>query len=104
MYNTDVLAPGGTWEGLPESLRGGIYRYLHDRVPPGSFLASVLTNNLRETFRRADSDNIKIIHEIVEWCYYNLPGISWGSEKMFFAWINGEMLREADEISHPTPQ
>ena len=70
----------------PETLEG-LLAYRDDRQPPGDFLKAVLVNNLLESFRLADQQNELDLKEIVDWCCWHLPKVSWGSREKFADWI-----------------
>ncbi len=40
------------YDHLPQTLRGGVYRYIEYGVLPGDFLIAVITNNLKEACAR----------------------------------------------------
>jgi len=52
----------------------GIDRYVEYGVMPGDFLFAVLTNNLAQSFGRADMENRHDMQEIVSYCYNEIPG------------------------------
>lgn len=79
---------------LPHHLRDGLRRYVVDRIEPGSFLMSVLTNDLRATVVRADAASKAALFLIVEFCLYSLPYGCWGSEENVRAWLKGETRME----------
>ena len=68
-------------------MAGGMRRYFERGIPPGSFSKALLSNDLRETFARADADNAACIREWVQWLYNNAPSGSWGSPENFANWI-----------------
>ena len=70
----------------PETMQG-LLRYRDARRSPGDFLKAVLENNLRETFLQADAENANDLAEIVRWCVWQLPGISWGSPEKVKDWL-----------------
>lgn len=72
--------------GLPDYMVDGLYNYLVYGIKPGSFLYAVLTNDLRETFRCADSNNIQVIRNWVTFIYWELPLDTYGSPEMVEAW------------------
>ncbi len=73
----------------------GLMRYRDHHIRTGDFLRAVLENNLSEAILRADDENLKDIHEIVLFCYNELPVASWGSPEKVRQWINitGEIKR-----------
>lgn len=64
-----------------------ILRYVNDKVPPGDFLQAVLENNLKESFQRADEDNIRSMFEIVQFIYNEIPASCWGSPEKVKKWL-----------------
>jgi hypothetical protein len=72
---------------MKQSTLDGINRYVNDRCPVGSFLTAVLSNNLRESFARADEDNLKDMFEIVSYCYNKIPSHCWGSPEKVQQWL-----------------
>lgn len=71
-----------------EACRHGLHHYMLFGVMPGSFLQALLSNDLKGTFFRADSDNVRIVDKYLMLLYNHAPGGSWGSEKNFTAWVN----------------
>jgi hypothetical protein len=72
---------------IKRSVIDGLSRYVNQRVPTGSFLKAVLENNLKETVLCADEENTLAIHEIVRYCYVELPSICWGSPEKVQKWL-----------------
>ena len=70
----------------PET-KESIDRYVNDHIPTGSFLEAVLCNNLKEAIGRADSENLRDIVEIVQYCHWEIPSVCWGSPKEVRAWL-----------------
>lgn len=66
-----------------------IMSYVDDRVSPGDFLEAVLENDLRESFQRADEDNIRSMFEIVQFVYNEIPARCWGSPEKVKEWLGG---------------
>ncbi len=64
-----------------------ILDYVRERVPPGDFLRAVLENNLKESFQRADEDNIRNMFEIVQFIYNEIPASCWGSPEKVKEWL-----------------
>jgi hypothetical protein len=71
--------PANYFDGLREPLRGGVQRWLEAGIQPGSFLSSVIANDLKESFRCADDSNLASMREIVAWFYNKMPMPAWGS-------------------------
>lgn len=62
--------------------------YVSQRIPTGGFLQAVLENNLLEAFGSADSDNLRDLQEIVQYCYWELPSSCWGSPQKVREWLS----------------
>jgi len=66
----------------------------------GNFVYAVLTNNLKEAVGRADLENLQDLHEIVSYCYCQIPSMAWGSVAEVDLWreahlrINGNYSGE----------
>ena len=72
--------------GVPEHLRPGLVRYFSDGVMPGSFLQSVLTNNLTQAVLRADLDSKISLVYILQFLKAHAPARAWGSREAVLAW------------------
>lgn len=72
---------------VPESVLGGFQRYVEYGVLTGGFLHALLSNDLRESFNRADEGNREALFEIVSFCHNHLPGICWGSPAKVKDWV-----------------
>ena len=75
---------------IPERTLDGIRRYVEDRIPPGGFLTAVLENNLKESFARADDENLVTIFELVSYIYNRIPFMCWGSPETVDKWLKRE--------------
>ena len=78
------------YPSVPHLTIESLDRYLQDRIPTGSFLHAVLSNDLRESFGRADSFNTAALGEIVKLCYWDIPGCAWGSPEDVRSWLAQE--------------
>jgi hypothetical protein len=76
-----------SYEGLPESLRAGMRRYIEDGIGPGGFLTTCLENDLMGALRFANNTNLQHLEEIVEWIYWESPHDCWGSKEKVAAWL-----------------
>lgn len=72
---------------IPDDLKASIDRYVEHGIPTGSFLRFVLENNLSQSVAQADERNIRLIPEIVNYIYNQIPGAAWGSEAIVDAWL-----------------
>jgi len=72
--------------GVPEHLRPGLVRYFSDGIMPGSFLQSVLTNNLTQAVQRADPESMLALDPLVRFLTQHAPAMAWGSREAVLAW------------------
>ena len=79
------MIPTGT--DIPENLKVSLDRYANSHIQVGSFLTAVLSNDLMGAFAKADPDSIPALHDIVGYCYNELPGACWGSPERVRAWL-----------------
>ena len=73
-------------KGVPEHTAGALSRWILDGIEPGGFLKAVLTNDLKESFGRADGENIKHMKEIIMFLYNDAPMSCWGSVERYGNW------------------
>ena len=86
---------------IKPSVIQGLRNYVDHGIPPGSFLRAVLENNLVKAFACADDENTLSMHEIVKYCYNELPHICWGSPEKVENWMEKKRLeRLRDEFNH----
>lgn len=76
--------------GIPDYMQGGLIRYFENRLPPGDFLTAVLSNNLKESFNRADDTNTECMKSYVRWLYWQAPIGAYGSYEKVIAWLDGD--------------
>ena len=72
---------------MNEHTKAGIDRYVQHGIIPGDFLRAVLSNDLKESFGRADLENRRDMFEIVQYLYNNVPSVCWGSPEKVASWI-----------------
>ena len=68
-------------------IKAAIDRYSKEHCPTGSFLRSVLENNLMEAFGRADEGNRHDLFAICNYIYNEIPSISHGSPENVKSWL-----------------
>ena len=73
---------------IPEHMMEAIKRYVDHGIEPGSFLASVICNDLAGAFMNADHINKEIIGEYVQHFYNDEPSACWGSPARMEEWIS----------------
>lgn len=78
--------------GLPEHMMNGMFLYLVHHISPGSFLCSVLANDLMGSVERADSLNAAKLKEWAQFIYCELPTGCHGSPANVRAWIGKREL------------
>ena len=66
----------------------GIKRYVHDGIPPGSFLQAIICNDLRGAIAQADELNLPNIPAYIDWFYNEAPAGCWGNGKNMERWID----------------
>ena len=72
---------------LPSHMVEGARGYLERGYEPGSFLRSVLENDLVGAFAHADLDNQGAMFAWAAWLYNECPSPAWGSPGKVRAWI-----------------
>lgn len=75
------------YEQLPYGLVDSIQAYVETGRPVGSFLEAVISNDLSESFGRADHNNRHRMFDIVSFIYNEMPAPCWGSKKKYEMWI-----------------
>lgn len=71
---------------IPAHMHEGIIAYIETGRPIGGFLNALLSNDLKETFARADDQNGRCIREWVQYLYAYAPRGCWGSQERVDAW------------------
>lgn len=74
-------------------MEDGLRRYFEQRAPSdtiGGFLYALLTGDLMEYFRRADSNNMRCCKEWVVWLSNYAPNGSFGSVAAVKSWLGEE--------------
>jgi len=72
---------------VSESVKESLELYANQGVMPGSFLVTVLENDLFGALARADSYNRATIFQITKYIYYELPRDSYGSREKVKAYL-----------------
>ena len=75
---------------VPEYMHAQLRRYVLERLPVGHFLTAVLSNNLEQSFNRADDKNRAALLNWVRLVYNYLPTACWGSPKAVNDWLKAE--------------
>jgi hypothetical protein len=66
----------------------GLNRYFTDHIETGSFLRSVLENDLRNACARADTETGLCLPVLLEYLEIMAPAECWGSPEKVKAWLN----------------
>lgn len=78
----------GNFKFVPvDYMEGAMQRYVEHGANPGHFLMALLSNDLKETYARADNINALKIQEWVTFCYSEIPASSWGSARAVKEWM-----------------
>lgn len=89
---------------IPESVVGGLRRYVVNRIPTGGFLRAVLENDLMEAMGRADDLNREYLDNIVQFCNEALPWVCWGSQAKCNEWLySTEEGEDESALNDDTP-
>ena len=72
-------------------------RYASEGAPLGDFLRSVIENNLKEAFGRADQDNQDNLAAIVSYVVNEMPTPAQGSPAAYVAWLKKHTLKKHAE-------
>jgi len=83
-------------ELCPDSVAESLVAYIESGRPTGDFLNAVLTNNLSESFGRADDRNREVLFDIVTALYNYAPANCWGSEEKVAAWYEARAKELAE--------
>jgi hypothetical protein len=72
---------------IPEYTAEALERYVVDHIPTGSFLESVLTNDLKGAIGTADLENLYNLPAIVTWVVTHAPMTCQGNQELYDEWI-----------------
>ena len=75
---------------IPSAIKKAIDLHAQEGRPCGHFVTAVLENNLRKAIRHADDDSLAALVEIVQYCYWEIPGNCWGSKEKVAKWLAKE--------------
>lgn len=90
------------WQKIPEHLREGLRSYLMEYRRPGSFLCSVLENDLHGALMRCDW-SLACIRDICLYLYNCAPAGSYGSRDEVDAWCAKLVRLRLEESFDRTP-
>lgn len=80
---------------VPVHTQGALTRYYEHGLYPGSFLESVICNDLVGAVARADGFNRACLTDIVCFMIDRMPSNSWGSPEEMAHWIQSHYELEA---------
>ena len=86
---------------IPTRIKDMIDRYVGHGISGGGCLDAILSNNLGESFARADEEVAEGMFEIVKYLYNEVPGGCWGSPELVKKWMaqGGREGREKEEAA-----
>ena len=87
------------YDRLPAHMQDGARLYVEHGVPPGGFLAAVLSNNMMDAFARADSANAAAMKEWAMWMRNDAPRGCWGSQSIVEDWVDRGGLGAEPDVS-----
>jgi hypothetical protein len=86
---------------VPDHTQQALEDYFFHGYEPGSFLMSVLCNDLMGAVNRCDHINREHIVDIAKWVMHTAPCSSWGNRAMVMDWVNdtnGTRTKFVDEF------
>ena len=84
------------YDQIPESTKDSLARWVSDGIRPGSFVCSVLANDLFGAFKQADHRNIAAMFHIVCFVYNELPNACWGSPEQMQIWHEAKKVEREE--------
>lgn len=81
-------ASSARYAAIPEMTLQSLRLYVDEGVPTGSFLRSVLSNDLFGAFERADQGNRDAIGLLVTYIYNEIPSECWGTREHYHQWLD----------------
>jgi hypothetical protein len=85
------------YDTVPVSyMADGLRLYFEHRIPPGSFMLAVLSNDLSDACGRADWLNRQNICRWVDWLRNYAPREAWGSPERVQAWLRDGVVPLTD--------
>jgi len=72
---------------IPDSLCGGLRRYLEDGIQPGGFLTAVICNDLMGAVAKGGPNEIAALPSLAGWLYNEANGQASGSPEKMAAWL-----------------
>lgn len=75
---------------LLERIMESLNNYVEKGYPVGSFLRSVLSNDLLGAYRKADDEMLKLLPLLLHYIWWELPHNCHGSREIVDRWIKKE--------------
>ena len=75
---------------LPAYMVPGMYNYLSNKIPPGSFMSAVLCNDLYLACQTADSTNRFRLFAYMDFLHNEAPPKSFGSYDAYKSWLESK--------------
>lgn len=72
---------------VPQHTLEALNRYVEHGLEPGSFLMSVLCNDLFGAVSRADTTNLLFLKDICMYVHWEIPANCWGNENKVHAYM-----------------
>ena len=89
---------------VPRETQASIDAYIEDHIPPGDFLAAVLSNDLAQAVGRADDNNAPCLAAIVSYVWNRAPPECWGSREKVKEWLKRRRIKDGNESTQgPVP-
>ena len=90
VVNSEWAVAKCAYHGVPDYMADGLHLYLIHRIPPGSFMMAVLSNDLMMAVAQADENNARCLKQWAQLLYCELPPLSFGSPERIKAWLQGK--------------
>ena len=89
------------YDKLPAHMQEAARGYVEDGAVVGGFLTALLSNNLFETYGKADSANREAIPVWLDFLYWEAPSQCWGSLEKVTEWqkiggLNKSLVKAED--------
>lgn len=78
---------------IPKHTQEALTGYIEKGVPVNAFLNAVLANDLQGAISSADSHNLAVLKDIVNWLHLHAPEACHGSEALYRRWLHEHPVR-----------
>ena len=102
MAHSWTTKPVSEWLDLPPEARETLTAYVEQGREGGSFIMSLLENDLTRTVTRADSRNVHLLREYAMVLIWMLPPEAWGSREKVNEWLSHDGMKglEDEQSNH----